>query len=61
MAASGAGRFVEVELKRIRLTRAGRIVLRDVNWRIKPGERWILAGANGAGKTQLLKLVAGSI
>jgi molybdate transport system ATP-binding protein len=61
MAASGAGRFVEVELKRIRLKRAGRIVLRDVNWRIKPGQRWILAGANGAGKTQLLKLVAGSI
>jgi molybdate transport system ATP-binding protein len=61
MAGSGAGRFVEIELKRIRLKRAGRMVLRDVNWTIKPGQRWILAGANGAGKTQLLKLVAGSI
>ena len=50
-----------MQLKRVRLRRAGRSVLRDVNWRIRPGERWILAGANGAGKTQLLKLVAGSI
>jgi molybdate transport system ATP-binding protein len=61
MSKSRTGRFVDVELKRIRLTRAGRSVLRDVNWRIRPGERWILAGANGAGKTQLLKLVAGSV
>jgi len=61
MARSAVGRFVDVELKRIRLRRAGRMVLRDVNWRIRPGQRWILAGANGAGKTQLLKLIAGSI
>jgi molybdate transport system ATP-binding protein len=61
MMKSKTERFVDVELKRIQLTRAGRSVLRDVNWRIRPGQRWILAGANGAGKTQLLKLVAGSI
>jgi molybdate transport system ATP-binding protein len=61
MRGSRTGRFVEVELKGIHLTRAGRGVLRDVNWNIRPGQRWILAGANGAGKTQLLKLVAGAI
>jgi molybdate transport system ATP-binding protein len=55
------GRFVQVELRRIQLARAGRRVLRDVTWRIQPGQRWILAGSNGAGKTQLLKLIAGSI
>ena len=33
----------------------------DVSWTIRPGERWVLAGANGAGKTQLLKLIAGSV
>jgi len=32
-----------------------------VNWRIQPGQRWLLIGGNGAGKTQLLKLVAGSV
>jgi len=36
-------------------------VLEDVSWTIRPGERWVLAGANGAGKTQLLKLIAGSV
>jgi molybdate transport system ATP-binding protein len=61
MSRSRSGRFVDVQLRRIRLSRAGRRVLRDVSWRIRPGQRWILAGANGAGKTQLLKLVAGSV
>jgi molybdate transport system ATP-binding protein len=61
MARSGTERYIDVELEHVRLRRAGRIVLRDVNWRIRPGQRWILAGANGAGKTQLLKLVAGAI
>ena len=37
------------------------MVLRDVNWRIEPGQRWVLTGANGAGKTQLLKLLAGDV
>ncbi len=36
-------------------------MLRDVNWRIHAGQRWLLIGGNGAGKTQLLKLVAGSV
>ena len=28
---------------------------------MEPGQRWLLVGGNGAGKTQLLKLVAGSV
>ena len=54
-------RYVEVRLRRIHLERGGHTVLRDVDWTIKPGERWLLAGANGAGKTQLLKLIAGAV
>jgi molybdate transport system ATP-binding protein len=50
-----------VTLRRIDLDRGERAVLRDVNWRIQPGQRWLLVGGNGAGKTQLLKLVAGSV
>ncbi|HET9473986.1 MAG TPA: ATP-binding cassette domain-containing protein [Steroidobacteraceae bacterium] len=50
-----------VTLRRIDLDRGGRAVLRDVNWRIRPGQRWLLIGGNGAGKTQLLKLVSGSV
>jgi molybdate transport system ATP-binding protein len=61
MPKSVTGRFIGVRLRNIRLMRAGRGVLRGVDWSIRPGQRWIVAGGNGAGKTQLLKLVAGAI
>lgn len=54
-------RYVEVRLHGVRLDRNARRVLDHVSWIIRPGERWVLVGANGAGKTQLLKLVAGSV
>src|SRR5690348_7900837 len=54
-------RYVEVRLHGVRLDRNARRVLDHVSWVIRPGERWVLVGANGAGKTQLLKLVAGSV
>lgn len=39
----------------------GREVLRDIEWRIAPGERTAILGANGAGKSTLLGLIAGTI
>ncbi|HEY7890185.1 MAG TPA: ATP-binding cassette domain-containing protein [Steroidobacteraceae bacterium] len=54
-------RYIQVCLEGVRLVRNARRVLEDVSWTIHPGERWVLAGANGAGKTQLLKLIAGSV
>jgi len=46
---------------RVRDRRAGimRDVLRDVSWRVAPGEHWAVIGPNGAGKTTLLGAIAG--
>jgi molybdate transport system ATP-binding protein len=61
MARSYRDSYVEARLSSVRLDRNGRRVLEDVSWTIRPGQRWVLVGANGAGKTQLLKLIAGSV
>ncbi len=53
--------YLEVRLQRVEVARGERTVLRDIDWHIRPGERWVLVGANGAGKTQLLKLIAGAV
>jgi len=61
MPSARAVNSLTVTLRRIDLERGERPVLRDVSWRIAPGQRWLLIGANGAGKTQLLKLLSGAI
>src|SRR3984957_1123635 len=58
---SADARYVEVRLANVHLEREGRTILEDVNWTIRPGEHWVLAGGNGAGKTQLLKLISGAV
>ena len=50
-----------VNLAHVELVRAGRRIFRDLHWNIAPGERWVLLGDNGAGKTQLLKMLAGDV
>lgn len=49
---------MQINLCEVSVRRASRWALRDITWRLLPGERWALTGANGAGKTQLLKLLA---
>jgi molybdate transport system ATP-binding protein len=54
-------RYLQVRLAGASLHRAGRRVLTNIHWQIRPGQRWILMGANGSGKTQLLKMMAGIV
>ena len=54
-------RYLGVDLRQVSLAYGELAVLRQLSWQIKPGQRWVLAGGNGAGKTQLLKLIAGDV
>src|SRR6266487_4239103 len=40
------------------VTRTGKDLLRDIDWRVELDERWVVLGPNGAGKTTLLNLAA---
>lgn len=44
---------------RLACQRAGRLVFKNLNFAVHPGECLILTGVNGAGKSSLLRLMAG--
>ena len=48
-------------LHAVSVRRGDKWVLRGISWSLRPGERWALLGDNGAGKTQLLKLLSGDV
>src|SRR5258708_35585337 len=48
-------------LHAVSVRRGDKWVLRGISWTLRPGERWALVGDNGAGKTQLLKLLSGDV
>ena len=48
-----------LRLRGVRVTRDGRPLLDDVDWEVRNGERWVILGPNGSGKTPLLR-VAGA-
>ena len=48
-----------LELNNICLSFEGRQVLKDFNFKLEKGERIALMGPSGAGKTSILRIVAG--
>jgi molybdate transport system ATP-binding protein len=54
-------RAMWLRLRRVNLYVDYRPVLRDLCWDVSEGEHWAIFGANGAGKTSLLKLLYGDL
>ncbi|MGI8899728.1 MAG: ABC-F family ATP-binding cassette domain-containing protein, partial [Nocardioides sp.] len=50
-----------IDLEDIDLVRGSRTLLSGATWRLGPGDRVGLVGVNGAGKTSVLRLLAGEI
>lgn len=48
-----------IELKRVNISYGDNQVLKEINWCIRPGERWLLRGPNGSGKSTLISLLTG--
>lgn len=43
----------------LQVRRGAAHLLAGVTWRIRPGEHWVVLGANGSGKTSLLRVLMG--
>ncbi len=48
-----------ISVTNLTVERGGTTILRNLNWRVQPGEHWVILGANGSGKTSLLSAVTG--
>ncbi|WP_414661360.1 ABC transporter ATP-binding protein [Horticoccus sp. 23ND18S-11] len=48
-----------LEVSHLRVARGRTTILHDVSWRVARGEHWVILGANGSGKTSMLKALTG--
>lgn len=50
-----------LEVREASVVLSGNEVLTDINWTLEPGQHWVVAGRNGAGKSSFVKLLAGDL
>ncbi len=48
-----------VRLRGVTVRRGDTLLLDGVDWTVRPGEQWVVLGANGSGKTSLLNTLTG--
>lgn len=48
-----------LDIEGLRIQRDGTVILKDLSWRVNPGENWVILGQNGCGKTSLLSALTG--
>ena len=48
-----------IRMEHVKVQYGEHLILDDVNWVVKPNEKWALLGHNGAGKSTLLSLITG--
>jgi molybdate transport system ATP-binding protein len=48
-----------IDLHSVSVRHSGSVILSDITWAVREGERWAVLGPNGSGKTTLLSLICG--
>lgn len=48
-----------IECKNLSCRMGKHYLIKDINWKVAPGEHWVVYGMNGSGKTTLLSIIAG--
>jgi len=58
-ATSSSTQPYRIVVEDVQLWRKDTTILKNVNWRVRPGEHWAILGANGSGKTSLIMAISG--
>ena len=50
-----------ISMNRVNVKFSAKEIIRDFTWSVKKGENWVITGANGTGKSTILRLIYGDI
>lgn len=48
---------IVVEMKNVSIRYGEKVIIKDLNWQVYKGDRWVLKGRNGSGKTTIFSLI----